>query len=265
MMITGEMMATKAAELLNHTIPYVEGGMTLKGMDCQGVIRWIMKELGMALPAKKGTNYMWRNCLTEKGSVADCTIRWGMVPLGTLIFLRKQDGGEKKHGYNDREGNIDHVYIKYAKGKVLHASVTHERVVVRDFADKDIPNGGPNGYGMLMGVVYTGSRVPSDMGDIADSDFPAEEESYTGGVDTPITETFAPPSVQQYVRVQTPNGGRVKIRERHDPSIYKYYAPNGTVMLCTGTWSKDRKYYKVIFNGKERLVDKQYVVPHEKR
>ena len=158
-MIKGEDFGAKAAELLTlGNIPYKDGGMTTAGMDCQGLVRWVMQALGLALPAQKGANYMWRNCLTEKGTIEECVQKWGVVPIGTLIFIRAFDGGEVERGYNDAEGNAWHVYVKMPNGKLVHASAGNGGVVERDFADKIIKNGGPNTYGMLAGVAYTGAK-----------------------------------------------------------------------------------------------------------
>ena len=155
--MTGKQIAEKASELLAMgNIPYVEGGESPQGMDCQGLVRWVMKACGLALPPKKGTNYMWRAALVEKGTIAECVRRWGGVPLGALVFIRDYDGGEKARGYDDDEGNVWHVYMKIAEGKLIHASAGNERVLTRDFADKEIGNGGPNTYGLLPGVVYGG-------------------------------------------------------------------------------------------------------------
>lgn len=249
MSVTGEQFAAKAAELLGMgEIPYVAGGEGPEGMDCQGLVRWVMRELGMPLPARKGTNYMWRNVLSERGSIADCVLRWGKVPLGVPVFIRDFDGGEKERGYNDSLGNVWHVYIKFAEGRLIHASAGNGRVVVRDFADREISNGGPNAYGLLEGVVYTGSRVPSDLGGPEDGE----------GVESAGEVHQAQ---QAYVRVQTANGNGVRAREKASPTaIYKYTVPEGAVLQVMGSRGN---YYKVHYLGKARYVDRRFVVPYE--
>ena len=154
MAITGEMIAAKARELLTMgNIPYVNGGTSPRGMDCQGLVKWTMRELGLRADFK-GTNDIWRNYLSERGSISDCVKRHGSVPIGTLIFIRDFDGGEQARGYYDDQGNIWHVYIKIASGLLIHASASNERVLTRAFADKEIDNGGPNTYGLLDSADY---------------------------------------------------------------------------------------------------------------
>ena len=160
-MITGEMVAEKAKSLLNMgNIPYVNGGESTSGMDCQGLVEWALRECGFAC-SYKGTNDMWRNMLSEKGTIEMCVKRWGKVPLGALIFIHSNNGGEPA-SYADDEGNAEHVYIKIADGTLIHASAGNGKVLTRTFADKTIPNGGANAYGLVSGITYTGSRTPDD-------------------------------------------------------------------------------------------------------
>lgn len=270
--VTGEQFAAKAAELLSRNeIPYVKGGETLKGMDCQGLVRWVMRELGMVLPAQKGTNYLWRNGLSEKGSIADCTIRWGKVPLGALVFIRDYDGGEPDT-YQDHEGNIWHVYVKLREGLLIHASAGNGFVLTRAFADKEIVNGGPNAYGLLEGVAYTGSRVPSDMrpwdgtdeawdedeGEAGDASGGAVEGVEAAPAATPeglFNSTVTPPSSRYFAVVSTPNGGPVNMRAEPSKACkLSKEVPNGETVLVIGsvvkagaTWCRvernSRKWY----------------------
>lgn len=152
-MITGVQVAQKAKSLLlMGTIPYVAGGETLKGMDCQGLVEWTLRELG--LPSDyRGTNDMWRNLVSAKGSIEDGVARFGSIPLGALIFIVDHDGGEPDI-YQDDEGNAWHVYIKVSDDILVHASASNLMVTTRLFYDASIVNGGPNAYGLIRGVDY---------------------------------------------------------------------------------------------------------------
>ncbi|HPJ01765.1 MAG TPA: peptidoglycan-binding protein [Candidatus Limiplasma sp.] len=152
-MITGEQVAQKAKSLLlMGTIPYVLGGETLKGMDCQGLVEWTLRELGLQADYR-GTNDMWRNLVTVKGSIEDGVARFGKIPLGALVFIVDHDGGEPDI-YQDDEGNAWHVYVKVSDDMLVHASASNLMVTTRLFYDASIVNGGPNAYGLIGGVDY---------------------------------------------------------------------------------------------------------------
>ena len=66
---------------------------------------------------------MWRTALDWKGTVQECLDKYGLVPPGAWLFTIKNDGGEKKRGYNDDQGNAAHIGIFTAKGKgAMHSS-----------------------------------------------------------------------------------------------------------------------------------------------
>lgn len=153
-MITGRDVADKAKSLLlMGTIPYVLGGETPKGMDCQGLVEWTLRELGMKADYR-GTNDMWRNLVSVKGSVEDGVARLGAIPVGALVFIVDHDGGEPARYQGDGEGNAWHVYVKISDEMLLHASASNLMVTTRIFADQSVPNGGPNAYGLIAGVDY---------------------------------------------------------------------------------------------------------------
>jgi len=150
--ITGKHVAEKAKSLLQMgTIPYVLGGEDpAKGLDCQGLVEWVLRELGMKA-SYKGTNDMWRNMLAGKGTIEEGVTRLGEIPLGALLFIC--DYGTVPSGYSDAP-DCEHVYIKIEDGLLIHASASNQKVCTRTFADKTIPNGGPTHYGLITGVSY---------------------------------------------------------------------------------------------------------------
>lgn len=153
-MITGTEVANKAKSLLlMGTIPYEQGGETVKGMDCQGLVEWTLRALGMDADYR-GTNDMWRNLLSDKGTIEEGVAKYGTLPLGTLIFIHDNDGGEPDRYQGDGEGNAWHVYVKISDELLIHASASNLMVTTRIFADQTIPNGGPNTYGLIEGVDY---------------------------------------------------------------------------------------------------------------
>ena len=184
-MITGQDVAEKAKSLLlMGTIPYVLGGETTKGMDCQGLVEWTLRELGMDADYR-GTNDMWRNLVTVKGGIEDGVASMGAIPIGALIFIVDNDGSEPARYQGDGEGNAWHVYVKISDEMLIHASASNLMVTTRLFADRAIPNGGPNAYGLIDGVEY---------------DVAAAAE--TGAVSTAIVKTWAP----RFVRLTFKSG-----------------------------------------------------------
>lgn len=91
-------------------------GVPYSKMDCQRFVEEVLKDTGTrkadGTPYNwRGSNSMWRNALSWKGTVAECVKKFGCVPLGAWVFIVCQDGGEKEKGYNDKEGNAKHVGI----------------------------------------------------------------------------------------------------------------------------------------------------------
>ena len=71
----------------------------------------------------KGSNDMWRNALSWKGTPDECIKKFGCIPSGAWLFTLKQDGGEIKRGYKDGLGNAAHVGIYTGMGRgAMHSS-----------------------------------------------------------------------------------------------------------------------------------------------
>jgi cell wall-associated NlpC family hydrolase len=195
-MITGQDVADKAKSLLlMDTIPYVLGGETTKGMDCQGLVEWTLRELGMEADYR-GTNDMWRNLVTDKGSVEDGVARHGAIPIGALIFIVDRDGGEPKRYQSDGEGNAWHVYVKVSDEILVHASASNLMVTTRTFADATIPNGGPNAYGLINGVKYAARETAKYV-----------QEETAEDTSVPVVKTWKPRFTRLTFRLGCMGGG----------------------------------------------------------
>ena len=97
-------------------------GVPYAKLDCQGFVEEVLKDTGTrkadGTPYNwKGSNSMWRNALSWKGTIAECLKKFGCIPLGAWLFIVSQDGGEKEKGYNDSEGNAKHVAIYCRPGE----------------------------------------------------------------------------------------------------------------------------------------------------
>lgn len=108
-MVTGTAFAKQACSAKYDKLKY-------DNVDCQAFVEKVLYDSGCrksdgAAYNWKGSNSMWRNALSWKGSIAECIATFGAVPLGAWVFIVANDGGEKEKGYNDTEGNAKHVGI----------------------------------------------------------------------------------------------------------------------------------------------------------
>lgn len=92
-------------------------------LDCQAFVEKILYDAGVRKPDGtgynwKGSNSMWRSALSWKGTIAEAIEKFGSIPDGAWTFILKWDGGEKDRGYNDGEGNANHVGIYVGGGLV---------------------------------------------------------------------------------------------------------------------------------------------------
>lgn len=100
-------------------------------LDCQAFVEQVLKDLGVRKPDGtpynwKGSNSMWRNHITWKGTIEECRKKYGEIPLGAFLFLLKWDGGEEERGYHDGQGNASHVglYVGTAPLPVMDSRPT---------------------------------------------------------------------------------------------------------------------------------------------
>ena len=89
-------------------------GIPYEKLDCQGFVEQVLKDCGVRKPDGsvynwRGSNSMWRNYITWKGTKEECIKKFGEIPLGAFLFLLKWDGGEQERGYHDGLGNASHV------------------------------------------------------------------------------------------------------------------------------------------------------------
>lgn len=84
--------------------------------DCQAFVEKVLFDTGVKKSNGqaynwKGSNSMWRNALSWKGTKDECIKTFGYIPLGAWVFMVSRDGGEVEKGYHDDEGNANHVGI----------------------------------------------------------------------------------------------------------------------------------------------------------
>ncbi len=103
-------------------IPYVMGGETATGLDCQGLIEYCVRQCGGTM-AFLGSNDMFRNACTWVGTLAEARATGRLVP-GTVVFTLKRDGREPDRYKADGKGNASHIGLVTlnARVEVVHAS-----------------------------------------------------------------------------------------------------------------------------------------------
>lgn len=141
-MITGNQFAAQAMSEKYTGIPYSK-------LDCQAFVEEVLKDCGIrksdgSIYNWKGSNSMWRNALSWKGTIEQARTKFGSIPLGAWVFIVRNDGGEKEKGYTDNEGNATHVGI-YCR---------NEREQVRDSTKTSYRDG--VGYRQLQGFTHVG-------------------------------------------------------------------------------------------------------------
>lgn len=101
---------------------YHDSKIPYSKLDCQAFVERVLDDCGIR-KNWAGSNDMWRHALTWKGTPEECIAQFGEVPRGAWLFTLKYDGGEKKRGYNDTEGNAAHVGIYTGLGAgAMHSS-----------------------------------------------------------------------------------------------------------------------------------------------
>lgn len=115
-MHTGAEYALQACEHKYDNLKYDQ-------YDCQAFAELVLKDIGVRKPDGsvynwKGSNSMWRNGVSWKGTKEECIAKFGCIPVGAWAFIHAYDGGEKARGYNDDQGNASHVAIVVNQNQV---------------------------------------------------------------------------------------------------------------------------------------------------
>lgn len=91
-------------------------------LDCQAFVEENLKDIGVRKPDGsvynwRGSNSMYRNYYSWRGTVAEAVEKFGSVPVGAFVYMWKPDGAEDV-GYTDGLGNCSHVGIYCGNGIV---------------------------------------------------------------------------------------------------------------------------------------------------
>ncbi len=248
--ISSAKLVAKGKRLLEQAtaIPYVLGGMTLEGMDCQGLVEYLLIQSGV--PPKEcnlaGSNARFRAC-KWLGTPEEAVALFGAVPEGAALFIWVEDGAPSKYD-GDGMGNAEHMGVYLEGETAIHASASRGCVAESVFKQKTIPNGGWNRVGLQPWVHY-GEEVEAILESLG-----AMAVDEPGTIAKPVQPATPEPS-RYFAKVVTPNGGPVKMREKPSKTCELWkHVPNGETVLVIGTvvkggtvWCKvernSRKWY----------------------
>ena len=231
-------------------IPYVLGGMTLTGMDCQGLCEYLLIRCG--IPRKEcnlaGSNAHYRACVWT-GTPEACRQRFGRIPAGAWLFIVKNDGREPNKYKGDGIGNASHmgVYLGAAEG-ALHASSSKGRVSAGTFNGTS-GSGGWNRVGLCQWIDY-GLAEKEPAGDVAE-DEPVE------------TPQAAPPAAfADWAQVSTPDGNPVKMRFQPSRKSNLYWkVPHGAAVLVEGLVDADGTIWaRVQYGGRRGFIMSEFII-----
>ena len=115
-MYTGIQYARKAEDPSYNTLKYSQ-------VDCQAFCEKVLKDLGVrksngGVYDWRGSNDMWRNAVSWKGTLEEARKKFGQIPVGSWAFMVSHDGGEVARGYHDDQGNAAHVSIVVNQSQV---------------------------------------------------------------------------------------------------------------------------------------------------
>lgn len=88
---------------------------TYDKLDCQGFVEEVLKTLGVRKKDGscynwRGSNSMYRNYYSWRGTIQDAITQFGSVPVGAFVYIWKETGQDEV-GYTDKLGNAHHVGI----------------------------------------------------------------------------------------------------------------------------------------------------------
>ncbi len=115
-MYTGIQYGRKAEDPSYNSLKYSQ-------VDCQAFCEKVLKDLGVrksngAVYDWRGSNDMWRNAVSWKGTIAEARQKFGQIPVGSWAFMVSHDGGEVPRGYHDDQGNAAHIAIVVNQNQV---------------------------------------------------------------------------------------------------------------------------------------------------
>lgn len=108
-MFTGKQYGSQAEKPQYDKLKYSQ-------YDCQAFCELVLRDIGVrqsngAVYNWRGSNHIWRDGVSWRGTVEEARKKFGCVPVGSWAFMVSNDGGEVARGYNDKMGNASHIAI----------------------------------------------------------------------------------------------------------------------------------------------------------
>ncbi len=235
---------TLLAQATRQKIPYSPNGMTLAGMDCQGLCEYLLIQCGLAKNEVNlaGSNAHWRKSLKWRGTVEEAVRLFGDIPEGAWVFIHTPGFNAK---YGDTDGDASHMG-QYLDGlKAVHASASRGMVCESEVKRRSI-SGGWNMVGLPKWVQFSAAVEARINGVQVDAEIVSE---------APLPVTQAEPAQLQPGQAKVAGGKDLRLR-RHpsaDAPVIKGM-PDGTVLVVlsrSGDWAQVRYIdrYKMLHIG----------------
>lgn len=121
-MYTGKEFADLAQDTRYNKFTYDQ-------LDCQAFVEKVLADLGVRKPDGtvynwRGSNSMYRNYYSWRGSIDEAISAFGSVPIGAFVYVWDPTG-EEERGYHDGLGNAKHVGI-YCGGDLVRDSTRYK-------------------------------------------------------------------------------------------------------------------------------------------
>ena len=136
---------------------------TYSELDCQGFVEAVLKDIGVRKPDGsvynwRGSNSMFRNYFSWRGTVDDAIQKFGAVPVGSFAYIWKPEGAEEV-GYTDGLGNCSHVGI-YCGNNIVRDSTRSTKSKRNGVGSRPLSDF--NRITLFSGLDYTGIPAHND-------------------------------------------------------------------------------------------------------
>ncbi|MBO5502546.1 MAG: hypothetical protein J6K73_08605 [Clostridia bacterium] len=237
-------------------IPYVLGGMTLSGMDCQGLCEYLLIRCG--IPRKEcnlaGSNAHYRACVWT-GTPEACRQQFGRIPAGAWLFIVRNDGREPEKYKGDGIGNASHMGVYLGAGDgALHASSSKGRVSAGTFNGTS-GSGGWNRVGLCKWIDYgLDEKEPAGAVDQPAETLPSDGDGSAAGA--------SPAVFSDWAQVSTPDGNPVKLRAKPSRKSSLYWkVPNGAGVLVEGLLEVDgTTWAQVQYGNRKGFIMSEFII-----
>ena len=130
-------------------------GTPYSKMDCQAFVEAVLEKAGLHIINYRGSNHMWRDLVYDRE-----TVKGHIPPPGSLAFIVRDDGGEKKRGYHDGMKNATHVAIVIDAETVMESTTGGVQYgKLSRFTN----------YGLIKDVDYSGGEEDAGKGSTPDA------------------------------------------------------------------------------------------------